>query len=358
MFRKTTPFILILFVALFASSTLQAQQYARPDQTLSLGTYELLGAATVHEALNEASPNDNDYIFTATPLDQAVVGLSPVTDPQSSASHIIRIRAWGEDRPNSTAEVRLYKDAGATQIAAFPFTIAARRAWADFAFTLSAAQADSITDYGDLRLGIIHDFEANREIRFSWAEFEVPELSAVAPTVINETVVSLLDTSAVLEGEVSDNGGADVTERGVVWDLATNPDPTVDTNLGKSFENPTSPGTGTFQRTASPLDPQTDYKYRMYATNVAGTSYSATGTFTTLQAAPRGAVGGGADAGPDPHLRVRDRDDRRAGRHGDLRWQRPGGRARRGLGFREPAGDRRHLRADGHRCGNVQPAGQ
>ncbi|MHC5112263.1 MAG: hypothetical protein ACYTHJ_20595, partial [Planctomycetota bacterium] len=61
MFRKTTPFILILFVALFASSALQAQQYARPDQTLSLGTYELLGAATVHEALNEASPNDNDY---------------------------------------------------------------------------------------------------------------------------------------------------------------------------------------------------------------------------------------------------------------------------------------------------------
>jgi hypothetical protein len=54
MLKKTLLPVLGLIFALGASSSLLAQQYARPDTTGSTGTFTVVGAATHHQALNES----------------------------------------------------------------------------------------------------------------------------------------------------------------------------------------------------------------------------------------------------------------------------------------------------------------
>jgi hypothetical protein len=93
---------------------------------------------------------------------------------------------------------------------------------------------------------------------------------------------SIRTTTATLGGEVTTDGGAAITARGVVYSLtATDSDPQVGvsgvTNL------PATGTTGVFSVNATALTPGAAYTFRAYATNSAGTSYSAAGTFTALR---------------------------------------------------------------------------
>jgi hypothetical protein len=94
----------------------------------------------------------------------------------------------------------------------------------------------------------------------------------LAPTVETPTVSAVTDSTAVLGGTVSDNGGATVTARGTVW--GTSPNPT-----GNSLSE--GSGTGSFSHLRDSLPPGTLIYFRAYATNSVGTSYSADGSFTT-----------------------------------------------------------------------------
>ena len=101
--------------------------------------------------------------------------------------------------------------------------------------------------------------------------------SIVAPTVTTTAASSVTTTSATLGGNVTSDGGASVTDRGVVWSTVSNP--TINDNKAS-----VGTGTGSFSSTINSLSQGTTINFRAFATNSAGTSYGTNSTFTTLSA--------------------------------------------------------------------------
>jgi len=94
------------------------------------------------------------------------------------------------------------------------------------------------------------------------------------PSVSTLPATSITQTSATSGGNVTSDGGATVTSRGVCW--STIPNPTISDNHTSDGS-----GTGTFTSTLNGLSPNTPYYIRAYATNSAGTAYGSQVSFTT-----------------------------------------------------------------------------
>jgi len=116
------------------------------------------------------------------------------------------------------------------------------------------------------------------DILFSDPEVHVPAVSTTQPGFIT-------DSSAVTGGNVQQDGGAEVTARGVCWSLE--PYPEVD-----DFTTSDGSGLGVFTSQVTGLAPETQYFVRAYATNSAGTGYGNEYYFFTPKA-----EGGGGDSG-------------------------------------------------------------
>ena len=99
------------------------------------------------------------------------------------------------------------------------------------------------------------------------------------PTVTTAAVTEIGQTAALSGGEVTSDGGADVTARGVCWSTSQNP--TIDDNKTENGS-----GTGSYNSNLSNLTPNTTYYVRAYATNSAGTGYGEERSFTTLEEEP------------------------------------------------------------------------
>jgi hypothetical protein len=98
----------------------------------------------------------------------------------------------------------------------------------------------------------------------------------VPPTVDATTsATSVAAYSASAGGNVSADGGDDVTGRGVVYGTSANP-----TTAGDKTSD--GIGTGSFASSLTGLSPRTKYYYRAYAKNNAGVSYGPEYNFTTL----------------------------------------------------------------------------
>jgi hypothetical protein len=94
------------------------------------------------------------------------------------------------------------------------------------------------------------------------------------PAVTTANVSGISQTTASSGGNVSDDGGAEVSSRGVCWSTAENP-----TTSGSRTSDGT--GVGSFTSSLSLLTPGTKYYLRAYATNSEGTSYGTQVSFTT-----------------------------------------------------------------------------
>lgn len=92
-------------------------------------------------------------------------------------------------------------------------------------------------------------------------------------------VSGVTQTGATSGGNVTSDGNATVTARGVVWGTAANP------TISDSKTSDGS-GTGAFTSALSGLTRNTVYHVRAYATNSVGTTYTADTTFTTLADLP------------------------------------------------------------------------
>jgi hypothetical protein len=97
----------------------------------------------------------------------------------------------------------------------------------------------------------------------------------VLPTVTTTAVTDIAQTTATSGGNVTSDGGATVTARGVCW--STSPNPTTADN-----HTTNGSGTGIFVSFLTGLTPNTSYYIRAYATNSVGTAYGNELTFTTL----------------------------------------------------------------------------
>ncbi|MBA7580269.1 hypothetical protein ES708_22160 [subsurface metagenome] len=95
-------------------------------------------------------------------------------------------------------------------------------------------------------------------------------------TVTTTSISNITENSAQSGGNVTDDGGAEVTARGVCWSTSENP---------TTADSKTSDGTGTgsFVSSITGLSPNTTYYVRAYATNSVGTAYGDEVNFTTEQ---------------------------------------------------------------------------
>jgi hypothetical protein len=96
--------------------------------------------------------------------------------------------------------------------------------------------------------------------------------------ITTNPITNVTDSSFVTGGNISSDGGASITQRGVCWST-TNTNPTIGTN------NFTTNATGSGSYTSNvdwPINPNTLYYVRAYAINSVGTFYGNTQSATTL----------------------------------------------------------------------------
>lgn len=95
------------------------------------------------------------------------------------------------------------------------------------------------------------------------------------PSLTTASVTEIESYSATCGGTITDNGGAEVTDRGVCWSTAQNP-----TVLDSHISSGT--GLGTYEVTMTELSPLTTYYVRAFAITAAGVFYGNEVSFTTL----------------------------------------------------------------------------
>jgi hypothetical protein len=101
----------------------------------------------------------------------------------------------------------------------------------------------------------------------------------VIPVLTTQDISNITASTASSGGNITDDGGAEVTARGVCWSTTEKPTLLNSHSLG-------SAGAGTFTSIISGLNGGTTYHVRAYATNSKGTGYGDDKSFITLGQAP------------------------------------------------------------------------
>jgi hypothetical protein len=97
-----------------------------------------------------------------------------------------------------------------------------------------------------------------------------------APTVDQTTAPDNISyNSAESGGNIASDGGASITESGVVWSTSTTP------TYSDNYSADGGASTGSFSSSITGLDPNTTYYIRAYAENSVGTGYGPEKSFTT-----------------------------------------------------------------------------
>jgi uncharacterized protein (TIGR02145 family) len=109
-----------------------------------------------------------------------------------------------------------------------------------------------------------------KDVSFTTSAYQLP---AVSTDVVN----AFTHNTAMAGGNVSSDGGDDVTDRGICWGTSANP--TINDNHRSN-----GVGTGNFSIEITSLNPNTLYHVRAFATNSVGTNYGNQEEFTTLLA--------------------------------------------------------------------------
>jgi len=97
------------------------------------------------------------------------------------------------------------------------------------------------------------------------------------PTLTTLKASDISVETALSGGDITDDGGSNISSRGIVWSI--NLGPTIENHTGITTEGN---GKGQFTSTLTGLTPATQYFIRAYATNSAGTAYGNQVSFSTL----------------------------------------------------------------------------
>lgn len=101
------------------------------------------------------------------------------------------------------------------------------------------------------------------------------ENNPTLPVLTTANAGSITLTTAISGGNITADGGADITARGVVWNTSSNP------TISLTTKTTDGTGIGSFTSNVINLTPNTTYYVRAYATNSLGTAYGNEVTFTT-----------------------------------------------------------------------------
>jgi uncharacterized protein (TIGR02145 family) len=107
------------------------------------------------------------------------------------------------------------------------------------------------------------------------------------PEVITTEATAITQTTASSGGNVTSEGGAPVTSRGICWSTGTSP------TTADNVINATGT-TGIFTSSLTELTAETTYYVRAFASNIGGTAYGNQITFTTSAGSTTGPSGGSA----------------------------------------------------------------
>ena len=99
------------------------------------------------------------------------------------------------------------------------------------------------------------------------------------PVLTTDEAIEITTNSATISGNVTEDGGAEITARGICWGTVTMP------TLSDNFK-PSGTGPGKFSCVLSELEPNTTYYVRAFAENRVGIAYGNEVTFKTGIAAP------------------------------------------------------------------------
>jgi hypothetical protein len=126
-----------------------ATQSAVPTSDITTTNWTSSLGGSLYAAIDEASPgSDTDYIYTDTAASYAEVKYGSLTDPASSSGHIVKVRILGDGTSGIKFELRQ----GSSTSIASKTVDPAPSTWTADSFTLTSGEADSISDYTDLRI--------------------------------------------------------------------------------------------------------------------------------------------------------------------------------------------------------------
>ena len=224
-------------------------------------------------------PGSEGFVRTVDP--------SPGFEESTSNIPVMMVITYAET-PNGKTLITIYRNG--TEIGQYLTTDI-------LTYSTASVDADSNTDV-EIMFGSRHSIPNNRNFAVGSVDALVEEAMifnrTLSPTEINALYVDAVEKatvtttaassisimSAVLGGNVTSDGKANVTERGIVYSESNaNSLPEID---GNEVTKVTSGiGTGIFSETVSNLSGGTEYSFRTYAINSQGSSYGDVLTFTT-----------------------------------------------------------------------------
>jgi len=169
-------------VELFGSvAELADSSFIKPGQIQSGSTQNriIVGWKGTFSNINETTPDDSDFVGShAIPMEgtttaTAEYGLDDLTDPTSSVGHVMRYRYKKDFSGGVTIALRVRLMDGSTARATRTHSNIAA-SWKQRESVLTAAEANAISDYTDLRLEfrfIATGTGSTRKGRISWTEF-------------------------------------------------------------------------------------------------------------------------------------------------------------------------------------------
>jgi len=154
------------------------------------------GTTDLYQVVDESLVDDTDYVRSpADPAAAAIeLALTNITDPLSSSHHRVEYRYSKDAAAGRTIQLTVELRQGAV-VKASTVLAGIAETWVTGSFDLTATEADSITDYSDLRLRFtaqVSGAGAARRARVSWARLTILG-HRQALTYANQTLKNVFD---------------------------------------------------------------------------------------------------------------------------------------------------------------------
>lgn len=171
-----------------SASASTATQFSRPSADVDntdgwLNTAS--GTTNLYQDIDEVSADDaTTAVTSAAALGGAVdvaytCALAAITDPAVSSDHVLRFRWRRQVGSGGAAELRVRLYQGSALIATAPTQskTSVDTTWSTVTYTLTASEANTITDYAQLRVEFtqLGTFVAGQGLHVTWAELSTPE---------------------------------------------------------------------------------------------------------------------------------------------------------------------------------------